>query len=166
MLKSQLIVLWVFPVQQLFAFLFLLLIFLLYFIFCHFTYNVSCCRLLWLVGESCSVVSNSLQPHGLYSPWNSLGQNTGVGSLFLLQGILPAQGLNPGPLHCRWILYQVNHKGRFSSFPCLSFVFKNCRSRGFLGGPVVKNLPCNAGDTGSISGPGTRIPHALEQLSR
>ena len=29
----------------------------------------------------CSVVSDSLQPHGLYSPWNSLGQNTGVGDL-------------------------------------------------------------------------------------
>ena len=39
--------------------------------------------------ESCSVVSNSLWPHGLYSPWNSLGQNTGVGSLSLLQGIFP-----------------------------------------------------------------------------
>jgi len=35
--------------------------------------------------ESCSVMSNSLQPHGLYSPWNSPGQNTGVGSLSLLQ---------------------------------------------------------------------------------
>ena len=33
-----------------------------------------------------SVMSNSLQPHGLYSPWNYLGQNTGVGSLSLLQG--------------------------------------------------------------------------------
>ena len=33
------------------------------------------------------VVSNSLQPHGLYSPWNSPGQNTAVGSLSLLQGI-------------------------------------------------------------------------------
>jgi len=30
--------------------------------------------------ESCSVMSDSLQPHGLYSPWNSLGKNTGVGS--------------------------------------------------------------------------------------
>ena len=37
------------------------------------------------------VVSNSLQPHGLYSPWNSPGQNTGVGSLALLQGIFPIQ---------------------------------------------------------------------------
>ena len=38
-----------------------------------------------------SVVSNSLWPHGLYSPWNSPGQNTGVCSLSLLQGIFPIQ---------------------------------------------------------------------------
>ena len=61
--------------------------------------------------ESHSVGSDSLRPHGLYSPWNSPGQNTGVGSLFLLQVIFPAQGSNPGLLHCRWILYQLNHKG-------------------------------------------------------
>ena len=61
--------------------------------------------------ESRSVVSNSLRPHGLNSPWNSPGQNTGVGSLSLLQGILPTQGLNPGLLHCRRILYQLSHKG-------------------------------------------------------
>ena len=47
--------------------------------------------------ESHSVVSDSLQPHGLYNPWNAPGQNTGVGSLSLLQGIFPAQGSNPGP---------------------------------------------------------------------
>ena len=47
----------------------------------------------------------------LYSPWNSLGQNTGVGSQSLLQGIFPAQVLNQGLLHCRWILYQLSHKG-------------------------------------------------------
>ena len=28
--------------------------------------------------ESCSAVSNSLQPHELHSPWNSPGQNTEV----------------------------------------------------------------------------------------
>ena len=45
------------------------------------------------------------------SPWNSLGQNTGVSSLSLLQGIFPTQGLNPGLPHCRRILYQLSQKG-------------------------------------------------------
>ena len=61
-----------------------------------------------LESESHSVVSNSLQPHGPYSPWNSPGQNSGMSSLSLLQGIFPTQGLNPGLPHCRWIL---SHKG-------------------------------------------------------
>ena len=61
--------------------------------------------------ESCSVVSNSLRPHGLYSLWNSPGQNTGVGCHTLLYGIFPTQGLNPGLPHCRQILYQLSHKG-------------------------------------------------------
>ena len=64
-----------------------------------------------LKSESRSLVSDSLRPHGPYSPWNSPGQNTGVGSLSLLQGIFPTQGLNPGLLHCRQILYQLSHKG-------------------------------------------------------
>ena len=63
-----------------------------------------CCAIL------CLAVSDSLQPHGLHSPWNSPGQNTGVGSLSLLQGIFPTQGLNPGLLHCRRILYCLNHQ--------------------------------------------------------
>ena len=45
------------------------------------------------------------------SPWNSPGQNTGVGSLSLLQGIFPTQGLNLGLPHCRWILYQLSSQG-------------------------------------------------------
>ena len=61
--------------------------------------------------ESRSVVSDSWWPHGLYSPWNSPGQNTGVGSLSLLQGIFPTQGSNTGLLHCRWILYHLTNKG-------------------------------------------------------
>ena len=61
--------------------------------------------------ESCSVVSESLWPHGLYTPWNSLGQNTGVGSLSLLQGIFPTQGSSPDLMHFRWILYQLNQQG-------------------------------------------------------
>ena len=61
------------------------------------------------VSESHSVVFNSLQLHGLYIPWNSPGQDTGMGSLSLLQGIFPTQGLNPGLPHCRWILYHLSH---------------------------------------------------------
>ena len=61
--------------------------------------------------ESCSVTSNSLWPHGLYSPWDSPGQNTGVGSCSLLQGIFLTQGSNPGLLHYRHILYQLSHQG-------------------------------------------------------
>ena len=61
--------------------------------------------------ESHSVISNSLWPHRLYSPWNSPGQNIGVGSLSLLQGIFPTQGSNPGLSHRRWILYHLSHQG-------------------------------------------------------
>ena len=59
--------------------------------------------------ERHSVVSNSLWPHELYR--NSPGQNTGVGSFSLLQGILPTQGSNLGLPHCRSILYQLSYKG-------------------------------------------------------
>ena len=74
-----------------------------------------------------SVLFNSLRHHGLYSLWNSPGENTGVGSLSLLQGI-PSQGLNPGFLHCRQILYLLSHKGI----------------------PVVKNLHPNAEDIRNV----------------
>ena len=48
--------------------------------------------------------------HATLSPWKSKGQNTGVGSLSLLQGIFPTQGSDPGLLHCRQILYQLSHE--------------------------------------------------------
>ena len=48
----------------------------------------------------------------------------GVAILTLLQGIFPTQGLNPGLLHCRWILYQVSYQGRPPIFQ-LHFYFKN-----------------------------------------
>ena len=60
-------------------------------------------------------MSGSLQPQGLYSPWNTLGQNTEVGSLSLLQGIFPTQGSNPGLPHCWQILYQLSHKPQVRS---------------------------------------------------
>ena len=72
----------------------------------NFITNQSNSNLYWSESESHSVVSYSL-----YSPWNSPGQNTGVGSLSHLQGIFPTQGSNPGLLHYRQILYQLSHKG-------------------------------------------------------
>ena len=64
------------------------------------------------VAQSCPTLCD---PHGLHSPWNSPGQNTGVGIHSLLQGIFPTQGSNPGLLRCRKILHQLSHKGG----PCL-----------------------------------------------
>ena len=61
--------------------------------------------------QSCSVVSDSFWPYGLYSLWNSPGQNTGVGSLSLLQGIFLTQESNQSLLHCRQILYQLRYQG-------------------------------------------------------
>ena len=60
-------------------------------------------------------MSDFLQPHGLYSPSNSLGQNTGVGNLSHLQEIFQTQGLNPGFLHCRQILYQLSYQEKKQS---------------------------------------------------
>ena len=56
-------------------------------------------------------MADSLWLHGLYSPCNSPGQNTGVSSLSLLQGIFPTQGSNPDLSHCGWILYQLSYQG-------------------------------------------------------
>ena len=79
--------------------------------------------------ESHSVVSNSLQPYGLYSPWNSPGQNTRVGSLSLLQGIFPTQGSNSCLPHCRQILYQLRHKGSLSMLEWVAYPFFSGSSR-------------------------------------
>ena len=112
---------------------------------------------------------NSLWLHGLYSPWDSLGQNTGVGSLSLLQGISTTQGLNPGLLHCRQILYQLSHKGSSAKVkviledngPLIQHdwsLYQRRLFREFPGGPWLQ--PPSAEGWGLIPGQGTRIPHA------
>ena len=58
------------------------------------------------IAQSCQ----TLRSHGLYSPWNSPGQNSGVGSQSLLQEVFPTQGSNPGLLHCRQILYRLSYQ--------------------------------------------------------
>ena len=74
-------------------------------------------------------MSDSSQPHRLYSSWNSPGQNTGVGSLSLLQGSFPTQGLNPGLPHCRQILYQLSHKGSPRIMEWVAYPFSSRSSR-------------------------------------
>ena len=70
------------------------------------------CMKVKVKSENHSVVSDSLRPHGLYSPWNSPGQNIGVGSLSLLHGIFPSWGSNSGLPHCRQIFYPLSYQGR------------------------------------------------------
>ena len=74
----------------------------------------------WWWWFSHSVVDCS--PHGLQStrllcPWDFPGKNTSVGCHLLLQGIFLTQGLNPGVLHCRRILYQLIHQGSLKGAP-------------------------------------------------
>ena len=61
------------------------------------------------VAQSCPTLWDPVDC--IYSPWNSLGQNTGVGSRSLLQGIFPTQGSKQGLPRCRWILCQLSYQG-------------------------------------------------------
>ena len=64
-----------------------------------------------LAALSCLTLCNpmDLYPTKLFCPWNSPSKNTGVGCQSLLQGVSATQGSNPGLLHCRQILYYLNH---------------------------------------------------------
>ena len=87
------------------------------------------CFTLWTTREVLKKISKrkSLSCVSLFvTPWTSPGQNTGMSSLSLLQEIFSTQGLNPGLLHCRQILYQLSQKGsptgiwgRFLVWNCL-----------------------------------------------
>ena len=106
--------------------------------------------------ESCLVVSDSLIPSGLYSPWNSPGQNTAVASLSLLQGNLSTQGSNPGLPHCWCILYQMSHKGspripEWVAYPCSSrsshprnWTRVSCTAGGFSTNWAIREAPREA----------------------
>ena len=79
--------------------------------------------------------SPTLLPHGLNSPWKSPGQKTGGGSLYLLQGIFPNWGSNPGLSHCRQILYQLSHQGspKIQEWVAYSFSRESSRPRNQTG---------------------------------
>ena len=83
----------------------------------------------YCVCDSRLVMSDSLWPHGLYSPWNSPGQNTGVVILSLLQGIFPTQGSNPSLPHCRKILYQLSHRGSPRTLEWVAYPFSKGSSQ-------------------------------------
>ena len=75
-----------------------------------------------------SVVSDSLQPHGLQPtrflcPWNFPGKNTGVGSHSLLQGILPTQWSNR--ITRGWILYHLSHQGSPTIMDWVAYPFSS-----------------------------------------
>ena len=80
-------------------------------------------------------MSDSLWPHGLYSPWNSPGQDTRESSLSLLQVIFPTQESNPGLPHCRLILYHVSHKGspRILEWVAYPFSSRSSQPRNWTG---------------------------------
>ena len=115
--------------------------------------NVSCSM---KYDESHSVVSSSLQPHGINSPWNPPGQNAGVSNRSLLQGIFPTVGSNPGLLPCRQILYQLSHQGSPRILEWAAYPF--CR-----GSAWPRNWPgvsCIAG--GFFTSWATRKAHFLQ----
>ena len=75
------------------------------------------CVVLCLVTQSCLTLCDPME---CSSPGSSIhgdspGKNSGVGCHAFLQGIFPAQGSNPGLLHCRQILYQLSHQGSYQA---------------------------------------------------
>ena len=111
--------------------------------------------------------------HGLYNPWNSPGQNTGGGSLSLLQGIFLIQGSNPGLPHYRRILYPLSHQGSPRILERVAYPFSSgssqprnwarvfCIEGGFCNGMECANKcewPLKAG-----IGKGEIFPHRLQK---
>ena len=70
--------------------------------------------MLCLVAQSCLTLCDSMDcsPPGSSVHWDSPGKNNGVGCHALFQGIFPTQGLNPGLLHCKWILLPSEPPGK------------------------------------------------------
>ena len=99
------------------------------------------------------------------SPWNSPGQNTGVGSPSLLQRIFPTQGSNPGLLSCRQVLYQLSHKGTPRILERVAYPFSSRASRprnrtrvsciagGFFTNWAVRAAPQNSCQNESVFSP-------------
>ena len=78
------------------------------------------------ISVSHSVMSDSLQPHGLYiSLMHAILQARILEwvAISFFQGIFPTQGLNPGLPHCRRILYQLSYKGSPRTLEWVAYPF-------------------------------------------
>ena len=73
--------------------------------------NDNLCAVLCLVTQLCLTLRDLMGCCPPGSSGDSPGKNTAVCCHALLQGIFPTQGVNPGLLHCRWILYSLSHQG-------------------------------------------------------
>ena len=105
--------------------------------------------------ECLSVVPNSLRPHGLYSPQNSPGQNTEMGSLSLLQGIFPTQGSSPGLPQRKWILSEPPGKPKntgVGSLSLLQWIFRTQESNHSLlrGKQILYQLSCQGSPESTV----------------
>ena len=96
--------------------------------------------MLCLVAQSCltlcDLVDSRLPGSSVHG--DSPGKNTGVGCHALLQGIFSTQGSNLGLLHCRQILYCLNHQGNQGNYGVLCLVTQLCPT---LCDPVDCSLP-------------------------
>ena len=114
--------------------------------------------------EISSVVSDSLWPHG-FSPWNSQGQNTAVGSLSLFQWIFLTQESNRGLLHCRQIFYQLSYQRNPLLSKCPTFLLflpQRCTERHNTGEiQVHEEHPQRVGKSASENGGGSYFSTVL-----
>ena len=143
------------------------------------------CMCICFVAQSCPTLCNPMDYSlpGSSVHGDSPGKNAQVGCHALLQGSFPTQGLNPGLLHCRQILYSLSHQGspvnewkkilgrsnKIIFMKSLSSLKLKNTLQGLPGGPVVKTLgsqrrggdgglvaKSNAGGPGSVLGQETR----------
>ena len=90
------------------------------------------CFTIWTIREVLKKIPKWKSPSCVslfVTPWTSPGQNTGISSLSLLQGIFPTQGLNPDLLHCRQILYQLSHQGSPRTLKWVAYPFSSGSSQ-------------------------------------
>ncbi|XP_060270290.1 putative interleukin-17 receptor E-like isoform X2 [Ovis aries] len=104
--------------------------------------------------------SVGLPPARLLCPWDSPGQDTGVGCHSLLQGIVLTQGSNPGLLHCRWTLYPLPPRGQP---PEAKYLTKKTRVPGPTAG--MQQGASSRLDTPGLCREGSASGHALRVLT-